>query len=692
MDETTLPFGLWLKHQRRAMDLTQEVLAQQIGCALVTLRKIESGERRPSKQILERLAAILSIPPAEQPAFMAYARAVYPDAAPPLPRVAPEAPEQVPWRTPGRDLFSNNLPAQLTSFIGRQREMAEVRRLLGETRLMTLTGAGGAGKTRLALEAAAGLRPDFTDGIWWVELASLYDPALVPQAVGAALGLRDQASRPMLDQLGDHLRARRLLLVLDNCEHLIAACAITANTLLRVAPTLRILVTSREPLEIAGEITYRVPSLETPDPAHLPPFASLARFEAVRLFADRAAAVLPGFVLTEANGSAVAEICCGLDGIPLAIELAAARMRTLSVEELRVRLRDRFRVLTGGSRVALPRHRTLRATIDWSYGLLSEPERVLLRRLAVFTGGWTLEAAEAVCSGDGVPEGEVLDLLAHLVDKSLVILEWPSDVGRYRLLETVRQYGLELLEERGETLIWRQRHASFFLAVAEEAEPKLFGPEQDAWFARLEAEHGNLRAALEWLAQQDEALQGLRLAGALWRFWEVRGHLAEARTWLSEMLRRAGPNADAAARAKALMGAGGSAYYLPRPPGGGRSVGGEPEPLSRARRPARDGPGVDLPGVAGQRSRSIRGGTQALRGGSGDLSGDRGPAGDRLGACTAGARILLGRGSRRRPALVGAGPSAQPGDQRQAGHGPVDVFARATSVGPGRPERGDRAR
>jgi predicted ATPase/DNA-binding XRE family transcriptional regulator len=562
MDETTLPFGLWLKHQRRAMDLTQEELAQQIGCALVTLRKIEAGERRPSKQILERLAAILSIPPAEQPAFMAYARAIYPSDAAPPPGAAIETPGHTPWLTPDRERPDHNLPAQLTSFIGREREIAEVSRLLGETRLLTLIGAGGAGKTRLALEAAAGLLSDFEDGIWWVELASLYDPALVPQAVGAALGLRDQASRPMLDQLGDHLRAKRLLLVLDNCEHLITACATCVDTLLRAAPGVRILVTSREPLDITGETTYRVPSLATPDPGHLPALASLVRFEAVRLFADRAAAVLPGFTVTEVNGRAVAEICCGLDGIPLAIELAAARIRALPVEELRARLGDRFRVLTGGSRVALPRHRTLRATIDWSYGLLAEPERALLRRLAVFTGGWTLEAAEAVCNGEGVAEGEVLDLLAHLVDKSLVILEFPGDTGRYRLLETVRQYGLELLEERGETPIWRQRHASFFLTLAEEAEPKLFGPEQDSWFARLEAEHGNLRAALEWLAAQDEAGQGLRLAGALWRFWEVRAHLAEGRAWLSEMLRRAGPDAEPAARAKALMGAGGCAYYL----------------------------------------------------------------------------------------------------------------------------------
>ena len=352
-----------------------------------------------------------------------------------------------------------------------------------------------------------------------------------------------------------------MLLVLDNCEHLIAACATCANVLLHAAPDLRILVTSIEPMAIAGETTYRVPSLQVPDPEHLPLLAGLAKVEAVRLFVERGAAVQPGFAVTEANGAAIAEICQRLDGIPLAIELAAARIKVLSVEELRARLGDRLRVLTGGSRVALPRHRTLRATMDWSYGLLAAPERILLRRLAVFVGGWTLEAAEAVCGGDGIPEAEVLDHLAGLVDKSLVVLEWPGDAGRYRMLETMRQYATERLAESGETDRLRQSHAGFFLALAEQAEPKLFGPEQDAWFARLEAEHSNLRIALEWLAQEDAA-QGLRLAGALWRFWEVRGHLAEGRSWLSEMLRLAGPDAEAAARAKAFLGTAVCAYYL----------------------------------------------------------------------------------------------------------------------------------
>jgi predicted ATPase len=456
----------------------------------------------------------------------------------------------------------NNLPVQLTSFIGREQEVAEVRRHLGETRLLTLTGAGGAGKTRLALQAAQGLSTEFADGVWWVELAPLSDPALVPQAIGAPLGLRDEANRPMLDQLRDHLRTKRLLLVLDNCEHLVAACAVCADALLHAAPGLRILATSREPLAIAGETTYRVPSLETPDTAHLPPPPALAQVEAVRLFVERGAAVLPGFAVTQGNAAAIAEICRRLDGIPLAIELAAARIKVLPVEELRARLGDRFRVLTSGSRMALPRQRTLRATMDWSWDLLAEAERILLRRLAVFAGGWTLDAAESVCAGDDIPEEQVLDTLAGLVDKSLVILDCSGERGRYRMLETVRQYATERLAESGEADRVRQRHAGHFLGFTERAEPELYGPEQDGWLARLEDEHSNLRAALEWLAASGAAEQGLRLAGALWRFWEVHGHLGEGRTSLAEMLRLAGPDADPAARAKALLGAGGCAYYM----------------------------------------------------------------------------------------------------------------------------------
>ena len=423
MEEISVPFGVWLKRQRRSLDLTQEELADLIGCALVTLRKIEAGERRPSKQLLERMAAILAIPPDEQPAFVTYARAVFAESAPPSLALAGGALKDTPWQRPAQRTRTNNLPLQLTSFVGREHEMAEVEQLLTRTRLLTLTGSGGSGKTRLALRVADGLLSEFEHGVWWVDLARLSDPALVLQAVTEAIGLRDEAQRPLLDQLADYLQHRRLLLILDNCEHLIAACAAFADAFLRVAPGLKILATSRDPVSIGGEITFRVPSLQVPDPGHLPPAAALVEFESVQLFGERGAAALPGFGVTEANGPYVAEVCYRLDGIPLAIELAAARLKVLTVEDICARLGDRFHLLTGGGTLALPRHQTLRATLDWSHDLLSESERALLRRLAVFAGGWTLEAAEAVC-GLVDERDQVLDAMAGLVDKSLVVLEW----------------------------------------------------------------------------------------------------------------------------------------------------------------------------------------------------------------------------------------------------------------------------
>ena len=555
MPDATLSFTTWLKRQRRTLDLTQEEVAAKVGCALVTLQKIETGARRPSKQMAERLARTLGIPAAEQPAFIACARATYPDEAQPAPRTAAR-PRQAAAPAPRQ----HNLSQQLTSFIGREAEMGEVTRLLATTRLLTLTGAGGSGKTRLALEVAGGLVAGFPDGVWWVDLARLGDPELVPQAVAAALGLRPEAGRPLLDQLADFLQRRHLLLLQDNCEHLIAACASFADALLRSAPHLTILATSRQPLAIAGETIYRVPSLQIPDPAHPPPLPELARIEAVRLFAERGAAVSPGFSVAHDNGPAVAMICQRLDGMPLAIELAAARLKMLSVEELAARLDDRFRVLTDGSRTAPARHQTLRATMDWSYGLLEEAERVVLRRLAVFAGGWKLGAAEAICGGAGL-RGEVLDLLAGLVDKSLVVAAWQGRPGHYNMLETVRQYALERLKESGDEASLRQAHADYFLALAEQAEPELFSPEQNTWLARLEEEHDNLRAAFTRLRRQDDPQPGLRLAGALWRFWEVHGHLAEGQAWLAEMLRRAGTAAEPAVRARALLGAGVCAYH-----------------------------------------------------------------------------------------------------------------------------------
>jgi predicted ATPase/Tfp pilus assembly protein PilF len=450
------------------------------------------------------------------------------------------------------EAFAHNLPSQLTSFIGREQQMAEVKQFLATTRLLTLTGSGGCGKTRLALQVAADLLEEYADGVWLVELAPLTDPALVPQTVASALGAREEPGRSLTATLTDTLRPKSLLMVLDNCEHLLTACAQLADTLLRSCPGLRMLASSREGLGIGGEQIYRVPSLSLPDATHLPPLEGLHEFEAVQLFADRARLGQPAFAVTQANALAVAQVCQRLDGIPLAIELAAARVKVLSVEQIAERLDDRFRLLTGGSRTALPRQQTLRALIDWSYDLLVEPERALLRRSSVFAGGWSLEAAEAVCAGDGIEEWEVLDLLTSLVDKSLASAEEHEGLARYRLLETVRQYARDRLLESGEEAGVRRRHLECFLRLAEEAISWLAGPKQAAWLDRLETEHDNLRAGLEWSRAADERVEtGLRLALALWAFWDTRHHRAEAREHLSGLLERSG-SLPPAMRAAAL--------------------------------------------------------------------------------------------------------------------------------------------
>jgi predicted ATPase/class 3 adenylate cyclase len=360
----------------------------------------------------------------------------------------PELPSDFP---PLRSLeaFAHNLPAQLTRFVGREQEIAAVNDLLAHARLLTLTGVGGTGKTRLALQVAADLLEEYPDGVWLVELAPLADPTLVPQTVASALGVREEPRRPLTATLTDHLRPKSLLLVLDNCEHLLTASAQLADALLRACPKLRILASSREGLGVLGEQTYRVPSLSLPDHKHLPPLETLQEFEAVQLFADRARLSQATFALTPANARAVAQVCERLDGIPLALELAAARVKALPVEQIVQRLEDRFRLLTGGSRTALPRQQTLRAAMDWSYDLLTEEERALLRRLSVFTGGFTLAAAEAVCAENGIEEGDVLDLLTRLVEKSLAVYEAELGEGRYRLLETVRGHRREAVVMRG---------------------------------------------------------------------------------------------------------------------------------------------------------------------------------------------------------------------------------------------------
>lgn len=447
----------------------------------------------------------------------------------------------------------NNLPIQLTSFIGREREMKEIKELLQQTRLLTLTGSGGCGKTRLALQVAADLLEDYPDGVWFIDLSVLTDPALVPSTAAATLGIHEEPGRPALTTLAEALKSRTLLLILDNCEHLVGACAQLAEALLRTCPNLRIVATSREALGIAGEVTWRVPSLSLPQPSEIAQTDSLARitqYEAVRLFIERAEAASSGFRVTPQNIGAIVQICRRLDGIPLAIELAAARVKVLSVEQIAARLDDRFRLLTGGSRTALPRQQTLRAMMDWSYELLNERERMLFRRLSAFAGGFTLEAAEAVCTDEHIPPYEILDLLTNLVSKSLVVFEERDEEARYRLLETVRQYARDKLLETGEAARMRDRHRDWFLAFAERAEGALQGPDQALWLKRLETEHDNLRAALEWSSSDPE--RGLCLASALWLFWYLRGYVSEGREWLKQFLTAHAPTP---LRAKALYGA-----------------------------------------------------------------------------------------------------------------------------------------
>ena len=469
------------------------------------------------------------------------------------------------------DIAPNNLPIQLTRFIGREKEIAEVKGLFSTTRLLTLTGSGGCGKTRLGLQVVADLLEEFPDGVWVVELASLSDPNLVIQETASVLGIREDPTmgegslgtssattgvETLLTRLTDYLKSKGLLLFLDNCEHLIEACIKLVDVLLRSSPNLKVLVASREALGIAGESTYQVPSLSIPDLQNPPLGGNLMTYEAPCLFVDRALAAASTFTVTNENAPAVAQICHRLDGIPLAIELAAARVKVLSVEQITKLLDDRFRLLTGGSRSALPRQQTLRAAIDWSHNLLSESERTLFRRLSAFVGGWTLEAAEAICSDEGIEEYKVLDLLTGLVDKSMVAVEEQTGEARYRLLETVRQYARDKLLESEEGEGLRARHLDWFLDLAERAEPELRGPDRAEWLDRLEVEHDNLKAALEWSETGKEGAEaGLRLAGTLWDFWHARGYLYEGGEWLERVLSRSS-SVSVSTRAKALMGAG----------------------------------------------------------------------------------------------------------------------------------------
>ena len=455
--------------------------------------------------------------------------------------------------------YRHNLPFQLTSFIGREKELADVKRLLTNTHLLTLIGPGGTGKTRLSLQAATDLLETFPHGAWLVELAPMSDPSLVASTTAAALNLPAEVHRPAVDMLCDYLRERELLIVLDNCEHLVGACARMADRLLHAAPKLRIIASSREALGIAGEASYLVPSLGLPDLQNPPSFESLSQYESIKLFIDRATSAVSTLSVTNENALAIAQICHRLDGIPLAIELAAAKVRALSVEQIAKRLDDRFRLLTGGSRTALERHQTLRATLDWSYNLLSPEEQILFIRLSIFVNGWTLEAAESVCSdkstSGGVRSEDVLNLLEHLVNKSLVSAEeWQSET-RYRMLETMRQYASEKLIEAGESESLRERHLEYYLNLAESAAPHLLKPEQLEWLARLEAEHENMRAALEWSLGKERPEYALRLAAALGTFWVMHCYCLEGAKWLERALAKPAQNLTAtekSARVRAL--------------------------------------------------------------------------------------------------------------------------------------------
>jgi len=435
-------------------------------------------------------------------------------------------------------MINHNLPVKLTSFIGRERELAEIKAKIADARLLTLIGPGGTGKTRLSIQLGGELLAQFPDGIWMIELAPVSDPALITQTIAFVFGLRESPDRPLIDLIIDYLRVKKMLVILDNCEHLIDDCAKLAELLIQSCANLKILASSRETLGVSGETTYRVPSLSLPQTSqNFEDFENLLEFESIQLFVDRAIAANSNFQLSGVNASAVAQVCRRLDGIPLALELAAARVKVLSVEQIAERLDDRFRLLTGGSRTALPRQQTLRALIDWSYDLLSEPEKALFRRLAVFVGGWTLEAAEKVCSSNGVDEYEVLDLLAQLVDKSLVIADEKENNVRYYRLETIRQYAREKLLATDESVVVRDYHLDFFIEMTARIDEEYINPRQEDVFKKIMSEYDNIRSALSWAVESnlEKAIILLTSASTIWP-WILQGKITDAHEWCKRIV------------------------------------------------------------------------------------------------------------------------------------------------------------
>ena len=453
------------------------------------------------------------------------------------------------------DIVPNNLPTMTTSFVGRDQELAEVEKLIRGARLVTITGVGGAGKTRLALQTAASFGDEFPDGIWLVELAAITDPSIVPSATASALNVGEQAGRSIVESLIDYLSARTALIIIDNCEHVITEAADLVDAILKGAPDCTVVTTSRELLGVGGEVAFGMRSMSLPESDDQVDVAELGRYDAVRLFMERAAASQPGLRIGSDNAAAVSEICRRLDGMPLAVELAAARLRSFSPQQIAEHLDQRFRLLTGGSRTALPRQQTLSAAIDWSYQLLEPIERLLFEKLSVFQGGFTLAAAEQVCVDQSLDGFDVLELIPSLVDKSLVAAETHGHEVRYRMLETIRQFARDLLDKSGDADEVRRTHAGFFLELAEAAEPHVRGADEQMWWDRIDADLDNLRQAMLWSLEANEPEIGMRIAGAIWRFWWFKVRFSEGISWLERIL-ATGENVADHTRAKALLGLG----------------------------------------------------------------------------------------------------------------------------------------
>lgn len=537
-----LSFGQWLKQQRQLLDLTQAELAAKIGCSWETLRKIEANTLRPSKQIAARLAQNLDIASDQIAAFISFARSL-PGAQPPGAASTQQSPI-----TRGPAHPPHSLVTPQTSFVGREQELALLHKLIrrADVQILTLTGPGGVGKTRLALRVAADQLGEFADGMFLVALASVQDPALVVPTIAQTLGVKETRNRSLHQALADFLQAKQLLLLLDNFEHVVAAAPALLD-ILAAAPQIRLLITSRAPLRLPGEQEFSVAPLALPPKLRRQTVPILASYPSVALFVERAQQLDPSFRLTSDNADVVAAICQRLDGLPLAIELAAGRVRLLTPHEIRARLDHQLALLQQSRATDLDsQHQTMRSAIAWSYDLLSSTEQWLFKRLAVFSAGFTVEAAEFVCGAKRDHHGEPLDDLESLLDKNLLQLNTTGEQylpPRMAMLNTVRAFAREQLDASDEANIVSSQHAQYFLAMVEAAMHELHGPQQRIWFARLEAEHDNLRAAISWALAQEQAELALRLGHALGEFWVMHGHLSEGRSWLEAVLKFSHPDA-----------------------------------------------------------------------------------------------------------------------------------------------------